>query len=92
MSDLPSPYHRKRDLSKEERDQGFIVVDCYDILEIVGDISPRRQHAAKKVLFGGGRGHKGLEKDLQEAIWSLQSELFKVQQQMEIEREKLQTD
>ena len=84
MSEKLSPYHRKHELTKTECKQGFIVLDCYDILGIVGNISPRRQHAAKKVLFGGSRGHKDLEKDLDEAIWSLQAELFAVKRQIEI--------
>lgn len=78
---LESPYHRKRDLTKQEKDQGYIVMDCYDILDLVGSLNARRQHAAKKVLFGGSRGHKGLIKDLEEAIWTLQAELFVVKSQ-----------
>ena len=77
--DLPSPYHRARHLTEEEKKDGYVIIDCYDILDLVGGLSSRRQHAAKKVLFGGGRGHKGEVKDLKEAAWTLQSEIKRLE-------------
>ena len=85
--DVKSLYHRKLKLSKEEIAQGYVELDCNDILDLVGVSRSRMQHAAKKVLYAGVRGHKGLEKDLEEAIWSLQNELFSVKKNMEIEDE-----
>jgi len=82
-----SPYHRKMRLSSEEIDHGFVILDCNDILDLVGVTRSRMQHAAKKVLYAGVRGHKDLEKDLEEAIWSLQNELISIKKQKAIENE-----
>ena len=73
-----SPYHRKLKLTREDTARGFAVLDCNDILDLVGGNRSRLQHAAKKVLYAGARGHKDLQKDIEEAIWSLQNELFKI--------------
>lgn len=49
-----------------------VVVDVYAVLEAFEVIHPAIQHAAKKVLCAGWRGHKGLEEDLRGAIDSLE--------------------
>jgi len=46
-------------------------VDIYRVLELFNVTDPCIQHAIKKLLVAGGRGHKGLEKDVKEAIVSL---------------------
>jgi hypothetical protein len=46
-------------------------VDVYRVLELFGVTDPAIQHAVKKLLVAGGRGHKDLEKDVKEAIVSL---------------------
>jgi hypothetical protein len=46
-------------------------VDVYRVLELFEVTDPAIQHAVKKLLVAGGRGHKDLEKDVKEAIVSL---------------------
>lgn len=46
-------------------------VDVYRVLELFNVTDPAIQHALKKLLVAGGRGHKNLEKDVKEAIVSL---------------------
>ena len=49
----------------------FDEVDVYRVLELFGVTSPAIAHAAKKLLVAGGRGHKDIGKDIQEAIDTL---------------------
>jgi hypothetical protein len=51
-----------------------ITIDLYDILS-VWPVSAALQHAVKKLLMPGERGHKSREKDLREAIYSIEREL-----------------
>lgn len=46
-------------------------IDVYRVLELFNVESPSIQHAIKKLLVAGERGHKNLDKDIQEAIDSL---------------------
>lgn len=46
-------------------------VDVYRVLELFDVTNPSIAHAVKKLLVAGNRGHKDLEKDVQEAIDSL---------------------
>lgn len=48
------------------------VVDVYRVLELFGVTDPCLQHAIKKLLVAGGRGAKDIEKDIAEAIVTLQ--------------------
>ncbi len=50
---------------------GLKAVDVYRVLELFDVTSPAIQHAVKKLLCAGGRGHKDQAKDVQEAIDSL---------------------
>ena len=50
-------------------------IDVYRVLDLFGVTRPGLQHAAKKVLCAGKRGHKSFEQDVREAIKSLQREL-----------------
>jgi hypothetical protein len=50
---------------------GVEYVDVYRVLELFDVSNPAIQHAVKKLLVAGGRGHKDLEKDVREAIVSL---------------------
>lgn len=50
---------------------GVEYIDVYRVLELFEVSSPSLQHALKKLLVAGGRGHKDLEKDVKEAIVSL---------------------
>lgn len=46
-------------------------IDVYRVLELFEVTDPAIQHAVKKLLVAGNRGHKDLEKDVKEAIVSL---------------------
>nr|QMP82912.1 MAG: hypothetical protein [Caudoviricetes sp.] len=46
-------------------------IDVYRVLELFEVVDPAIQHAIKKLLVAGGRGHKNIEKDIDEAIVSL---------------------
>lgn len=46
-------------------------IDVYRVLELFDVTNPSIAHAVKKLLVAGNRGHKDLEKDVQEAIDSL---------------------
>lgn len=43
-------------------------VDVYRVLEIFNVTDPCLQHAVKKLLVAGGRGHKDIHKDIQDVI------------------------
>lgn len=51
--------------------EGVKYIDVYRLLEMFEVSNPAIQHAVKKLLVAGGRGHKDLEKDVKEAIVSL---------------------
>ena len=57
--------HYFKDVSKLE------CVDIYRVLKLWEVHDPCLQHAAKKILVAGNRGHKDIQKDVQEAIDSL---------------------
>lgn len=46
-------------------------IDVYDVLDNFNIINPSLQHATKKILMAGLRGHKPLETDLFEIISAL---------------------
>lgn len=46
-------------------------VDIYRVLDLFQVTDPCLQHAIKKLLVAGGRGHKDAAKDVQEAAASL---------------------
>lgn len=47
-------------------------IDIYRVLSIWNVADPCIQHAVKKLLVAGNRGYKDVEKDIQEAIDSLE--------------------
>ena len=47
-------------------------IDIYKVLDLWQVTHPCLQHAAKKILVAGNRGHKDVNKDIQEAIDSLE--------------------
>ena len=49
----------------------FEYIDVYRVLELFDVKDPAIQHAIKKLLVAGGRGHKDIEKDVNEAVVSL---------------------
>lgn len=57
--------HYKKDVSQYE------IVDVYRVLELFNVTNPCLQHAIKKLLCAGERGVKDTEKDIQEAIDTL---------------------
>ena len=51
---------------------GLKQVDVYRVLKLFGVTDPCVQHEVKKLLCAGGRGTKGEEQDISEAIQSLE--------------------
>jgi len=51
--------------------KGVKYIDVYRVLEMFEVTNPSIQHAIKKLLVAGGRGHKDIDKDINEAIVSL---------------------
>lgn len=64
MTDKHSHYFK--DVSNLQR------IDVYRVLELFEVTNPCLQHAIKKLLVAGGRGAKSTDKDIREAIDSLQ--------------------
>ena len=57
--------------SKYSRCIGKEVVDVYDVLMAFNVTNPATQHAIKKLLMPGNRGHKDKLTDLKEAYQSI---------------------
>ena len=57
--------------SKYSRRIGNEVVDVYDVLMAFNVTNPATQHAIKKLLMPGNRGHKDKLTDLKEAHQSI---------------------
>ena len=51
--------------------EGIHYIDVYRVLEMFEVSDPAISHAIKKLLVAGNRGHKDIEKDVREAIVSL---------------------
>lgn len=47
-------------------------IDVYRIIELFNITDPCLQHALKKLLVAGGRGHKDIDRDIQDVIDSCQ--------------------
>ena len=60
----PSKYNRELRCGK--------TLDVYDVLDAFRVENPAIQHALKKMLCTGSRGHKNYQEDIQEAIDSLE--------------------
>jgi len=58
--------------SKYSRRIGKDVVDVYDVLMAFNVTNPATQHAIKKLLMPGNRGHKDKMTDLKEAYQSIE--------------------
>jgi hypothetical protein len=43
-------------------------LDVYRVLDLFKVTDPCLQHAVKKLLVAGGRGHKDIERDIQDVI------------------------
>lgn len=54
---------------------GAVTVDVYRVLNAFGPLSPEIDHAVKKLLAPGNRGHKDEKQDLLEAIQSIEARL-----------------
>jgi hypothetical protein len=69
-------YAREITQTLADEDQGFsISVDVYDVLRAFDVTDPAIQHAIKKLLCTGIRGHKDTRQDLEEAIQSIERAL-----------------
>lgn len=58
--------HYKRDVSKLD------YIDVYRIIDLYQLHDPCFQHALKKILVPGERGHKDIKKDIQDIIDTMQ--------------------
>lgn len=72
LTDNLSWFGSKKTPNKYLRDYPFDTIDIYRILQVYEVTDPCIQHAVKKLLCAGQRGYKEVEKDVQEAIQSLQ--------------------
>ena len=69
-------YAREITQTLADEDQGFTIsVDVYDVLRAFNVTDPAIQHAIKKLLCTGIRGHKDTRQDLEEAIQSIERAL-----------------
>jgi hypothetical protein len=62
----------KKQPSKYQVDCKGVTIDVYDVLKAFNVVNPATQHAIKKLLKGGERGFKDVNKDYQEAIESIE--------------------
>lgn len=51
---------------------GLKIIDVYRVLSLFGVTNPCIQHATKKLLVTGARGHKDAYRDVQDAIDTLE--------------------
>jgi hypothetical protein len=68
----PDPFLAWWESSKYLRPCPYDTIDIYRVLQIYEVTDPCIQHAVKKLLCAGKRGYKEVEKDVEEAIQSLQ--------------------
>lgn len=61
--------HYKRDVSHLDHIDVYRIIDLYQLHD------PCFQHALKKILVPGERGHKDLKKDIQDIIDTMQRKL-----------------
>ena len=66
---------KKKRMGKYQREIKGVVVDVYDVLGAFNVTCPARQHAIKKLLATGQRGHKDEETDLIETISAVKRSL-----------------
>lgn len=66
---------KEKPMGKYQRKVKGAVIDVYDVLEAFNVTCPARQHAIKKLLATGQRGHKDVETDLIEALSSVKRAL-----------------
>ena len=59
-------------MNKYQRQVPSTTIDVYDVLKAWGVTCPATQHAIKKLLQPGERGHKDKLTDLREALASVQ--------------------
>lgn len=62
-------------MSKYHKTIKGVTIDIYDVLRAFEVTSPPIQHAVKKLLMPGNRGHKDQLQDVQEAMQSIQREI-----------------
>lgn len=65
-------YLRHDEMNKYQHIVKGVKMDVYDVLSAWGVTDPAIQHAIKKLLQPGARGHKSKAQDLQEALQSIQ--------------------
>lgn len=74
-----------RRMSKYNREiKPDVIIDVYDILDSYNCGCSASEHAVKKLLMAGNRGHKDRLTDLQEALQSVQRAIEKEEEVGEI--------
>lgn len=68
----PAPVQEKKHSHYFKDVSHLTEVDVYRILDLFGVTDQAIGHAAKKLLVAGGRGHKDIRKDIQDAIDTLE--------------------
>jgi len=71
-NDVTAPVRKQYSHYHKRVPTGVTHIDVYRVLQMWDVRDPCLQHALKKLLVAGGRGSKGVEKDVAEAIASLQ--------------------
>lgn len=71
-SDIPPLTDEVEIPNKYLREYPYDTIDIYRVLQVYEVTDPCIQHAVKKLLCAGKRGYKEVEKDVSEAIQSLQ--------------------
>ena len=74
-------------MNKYQRQVPGTIIDIYDVLKAWGVTCPATQHAIKKLLQPGERGHKDKLTDLREALASVERAI-----QMEEQERSKQSD
>lgn len=75
---MKSPYHHDITgtlVNTTPDGKATVNVDVYDVLDAFPVTCPALQHLIKKALMQGGRGHKNIERDLRDIIWSAERAL-----------------
>jgi coenzyme F420-reducing hydrogenase alpha subunit len=72
MNHYDEVYEAPKAINKYEKRVKNTVIDVYDVLVAFNVTCPAMQHAIKKCLMSGQRGHKDVTQDKREAIQSIE--------------------
>lgn len=72
MTHYNEVYEAPKTINKYEKRVKNTLIDVYDVLVAFNVACPAMQHAIKKCLMSGQRGHKDVNQDKREAIQSIE--------------------